>query len=121
VQTGLYSAIGWSIKFSINLASLKIRSLVLLYRWLRVHCCIRYADRFKCSLGGVAALAATRNIHRCFERVNQLLSLLVPVSDINRAAAGKVAVHRTVACAKTPLAGKKFPNLPNPNRASGEV
>ncbi len=27
-------------------------------------------------------------IHRCFERVNQLLSLLVPVSDINRVAVG---------------------------------
>ena len=32
--------------------------------------------------------APLRKIHRCFERVNQLLSLLVPVSDINRAAVG---------------------------------
>ena len=62
-------------------------------------------------------MAASRKIRRCFERVNQLLSLLVPVSDINRAAAGRVAVvttsqtreglencllvvHCTVACAK---------------------
>jgi hypothetical protein len=43
-------------------------------------------------LRGGAAMAASRKIHRCFERVNQLLSLLVPVSDINRAAAGRVAV-----------------------------
>jgi len=28
----------------------------------------------------------TEKIHRCFERVNQLLSLLLPVSDINRIA-----------------------------------
>jgi len=51
----------------------------------------------------VATLATPRKIHRCFERVNQLLSLLVPVSDINRAAAGRVAayaVHCAVACAK---------------------
>jgi len=37
-------------------------------------------------------MAASRKILGCFERVNQLLSLLVPVSDINRAAAGRVAV-----------------------------
>jgi hypothetical protein len=48
--------------------------------------------------------AATRKIHRCFERVNLLLSLLVPVSDINRAAAGMVAAHCAVACAKKSLA-----------------
>jgi len=59
-------------------------------------------------LGGDAAMAASRKIHRCFERVNQLLSLLVPVSDINRAAAGRVAVHRTVACAKKSLAASFY-------------
>ena len=31
-----------------------------------------------------------RQIHWCFERVNHLLSLLVPVSDINRIAVGTV-------------------------------
>jgi len=65
--------------------------------------------------------SCSTEIHRCFERANQLLSLLVPVSDINRAAAGKVAVHRTVSFAKLSLAGTYIPNLPNPNRASGEV
>ncbi len=44
-------------------------------------------------------LAASQKIHRCFERVNQLLSLLVPVSDINRAASGRAAAHRAFACA----------------------
>jgi hypothetical protein len=63
----------------------------------------------------------TKNLYKCFERVNQLLSLLVPVSDFNRVAAGKVAVHRTVACAKLFLAGNFIPNFPNPNRANGEV
>jgi len=58
-------------------------------------------------LRGVAAMAAaTRKIHRCFERVNQLLSLLVPVSDINRAAAGRVAAQCAVACAKIFLGGQ---------------
>jgi hypothetical protein len=58
--------------------------------------------------GEAAMLAASRKIHRCFERVNQLLSLLVPVSDINRAAAGRVAVHCTVACAKKSLAASFY-------------
>jgi hypothetical protein len=74
-------------------------------------------------------MAASRKIHRCFERVNQLLSLLVPVSDINRAAAGRVAAQGAVACAKIFLGGQflwhrdkyYIPNLPNPKRASGEV
>jgi hypothetical protein len=67
------------------------------------------------------AWAASRKILWCFERVNQLLSLLVPVSDINRAAAGMVVVLCTIAYAKRSLAGNLFPNLPNQNRASGEV
>jgi hypothetical protein len=83
------------------------------------------------SLSGEAAeLAASREIHRCFERVNQLLSLLVPVSDINRAAAGRVAALslRRRLCQK--ILGGQFlwrraidyiPDLPNPKRANGEV
>jgi len=47
-----------------------------------------------------ATLVTSRKIRRCFERVNQLLSLLVPVSDINRAAAGRVAASDAVAFAK---------------------
>jgi hypothetical protein len=85
------------------------------------------------SLGGVAALiqycrGCNTEIHRCFERANQLLSLLVPVSDINRAAAGRVAAHSDVAYAKQFLAASFYgegcsciPNLPNPKRASCEV
>jgi hypothetical protein len=41
-------------------------------------------------------VAAWKKIYRCFERANQLLSLLFPVSDINR-----IALERgggTVAC-----------------------
>jgi hypothetical protein len=37
---------------------------------------------------GIATRLPCHGIHRCFERVNQLLSLLVPVSDINRVAVG---------------------------------
>jgi hypothetical protein len=68
-------------------------------------------------------LAVSRKIHRCFERVNQLLSLLVSVSDINRAALGRVAAH----CAVAYVSGirskirKPSPNYPPPIRASGEV
>ncbi len=61
--------------------------------WLRMQC-IRHADCCKSPSGGVAALpkisigkivgATSRKIIRCFERVILLLSLLVPVSDINR-------------------------------------
>jgi len=58
--------------------------------------------------GGAAMLAASRKIHRCFERVNQLLSLLVPVSDINRAAAGRVAAQSAVACANSSLAASFY-------------
>jgi len=37
---------------------------------------------------GDAALSASLKIKGCFERAFQLLSLLVPVSDINRVVAG---------------------------------
>ncbi|MFZ2302399.1 MAG: hypothetical protein WAW10_11105, partial [Gallionella sp.] len=50
-------------------------------------------------------------IHRCFERINQLLSLLVPVSDINRAAAGRVAAHCAVACARSIPGGEMHPGF----------
>jgi hypothetical protein len=48
-----------------------------------------------------------RKIHRCFERVNQLLSSLVPVDDINRAAAGSLAGGMAAAkfCKSTFLSG----------------
>jgi hypothetical protein len=62
-------------------------------------------------------MAASRKIHRCFERVNQLLSLLVPVSDINRAAAGRVAAHRAVAS----FVGIHPKYTQIPKRANGEV
>jgi hypothetical protein len=52
--------------------------------------------------------AAARKIHRCFERVNLLLSLLVPVSDINRAAAGRVAAQCVVACCHKILGARFF-------------
>ncbi len=67
---------------------------------------------------GVATLASARKIHRCFERVNQLLSLLVPVSDINRAAAGFSGVAAQSAVA---YRGNTSQTNPIPNRASGEV
>jgi hypothetical protein len=44
--------------------------------------------------------AESQKILRCFERVNQLLSLLVPVSDINRVAAERVSAMFAVASAK---------------------
>jgi len=69
-------------------------------------------------------------IHGCFERVNQLLSLLVPVSDINRAALG---VMRRNAPITFNNGLRLYPDrersqqrfreyLPNfPNHANGEV
>jgi len=67
-------------------------------------------------------MAASLKIHRCFERINQLLSLLVPVSDINRAAAGRVAAQCAVACTKILLGGEKTSQTYLiPKRASGEV
>ncbi|MCK9200954.1 MAG: hypothetical protein M0P59_03275 [Gallionella sp.] len=62
----------------------------------------------------VATLAPPRKIHRCFERVNQLLSLLVPVSDINRAAAGFSGVAAYCAVA---FCGNYIPNLPKSQNA----
>jgi hypothetical protein len=60
-----------------------------------------------CSQGSISPGCNTK-IHRCLERANQLLSLLVPVSDINRAAAGMVAAHRAVASAKQSLAANYY-------------
>jgi len=47
---------------------------------------------------GVTTRLPRYGIHRCFERVNQLLSLLVPVSDINRAAVGGGGAWRHCFC-----------------------
>ena len=50
-------------------------------------------------------------IHGCFERVNQLLSLLVPVSDINRAAVGGWRRIAPITCANC-LSSSQFGNEP---------
>src|SRR3990167_3670628 len=78
-----------------------------------MHCCTAacFSGCFRISFGGEAAIAASREIHRCFERVNQLLSLLVPVSDINRAAAGFSGGGDTL---RRRFLREFIPNLPDP-------
>ena len=76
---------------------------------------------------GYATLLPRHEIHRCFERVNQLLSLLVPVSDINRVAVGGGAGRLCQQAEYYPLrefqalSAGIYPNLPDPKHANGEV
>jgi hypothetical protein len=50
--------------------------------------CITVWGASICGSTTLQHVCPAKKIHRCFERVNQLLSLLVPVSDINRVAVG---------------------------------
>ena len=123
MQTDIVCANGWSNQFSISSLS-KNRFLEYLHQRLRKYCRIAlhpFRRLLHKSLGCEPAMAASLKIRRCFERINQLLSLLVPVNDINRAAAGRVAAHCAVACAvacaKTLPGGEIIPNLPKSQNA----